>query len=220
MNWDRGSLATPPLPHHRTYGSVSGGSVDYMWCTGLRREPSRVNLRANLRRRLAVQWRVRGCLRGAMGHAGCRQSLPPDPGRRRGVAALQNECVHASIVSKRWRATAAWSHPPRARKADGVWQKRPAPARGRAQACQSLPRARNAARATGRARSHGAGAMSDATEPPGRPTPPSEAVLFCCHGHAIIALRKPPQLFATDWIGEAIGQRPARLSAGVPAPRV
>ncbi len=23
-----GSLATPPLPHHRTYGSVYGGSVD------------------------------------------------------------------------------------------------------------------------------------------------------------------------------------------------
>ena len=24
-----GSLATPPLPHHRTYGSVYGGSADY-----------------------------------------------------------------------------------------------------------------------------------------------------------------------------------------------
>ncbi|MCL2716711.1 MAG: nucleotidyl transferase AbiEii/AbiGii toxin family protein, partial [Alphaproteobacteria bacterium] len=24
-----GSLARPPLPHHRTYGSVSGGSTDY-----------------------------------------------------------------------------------------------------------------------------------------------------------------------------------------------
>src|SRR5215212_9418796 len=24
-----GSLAAPPLPHHRTYGSVYGGSVDY-----------------------------------------------------------------------------------------------------------------------------------------------------------------------------------------------
>jgi hypothetical protein len=23
-----GSLATAPLPHHRTYGSVSGGSLD------------------------------------------------------------------------------------------------------------------------------------------------------------------------------------------------
>jgi hypothetical protein len=23
-----GSLATPPLPHHRTYGSVYGGSMD------------------------------------------------------------------------------------------------------------------------------------------------------------------------------------------------
>jgi hypothetical protein len=27
-----GSLATSPLPHHRTYGSVSGGSVDYAVC--------------------------------------------------------------------------------------------------------------------------------------------------------------------------------------------
>jgi hypothetical protein len=24
-----GSLTAPPLPHHRTYGSVSGGSADY-----------------------------------------------------------------------------------------------------------------------------------------------------------------------------------------------
>src|SRR5450756_2358234 len=28
-NRDRGSLAAPPLPHHRTYGSVYGGSLDY-----------------------------------------------------------------------------------------------------------------------------------------------------------------------------------------------
>ena len=48
---------------------------------------------------------------------------------------------------------------------------------------------------------------------PGRPIPPSEAVLFCRHGHAVIALGKPPQLFATDWIGKAIGQRSALLSA-------
>src|SRR5215471_20188361 len=34
---------------------------------------------------------------------------------------------------------------------------------------------------------------------PDRPIPPSEAVLFCRHGHAIIALRKLPQLFATGW---------------------
>src|SRR5437764_3162025 len=27
-----GSLAAPPLPHHRTYGSVYGGSVDYAVC--------------------------------------------------------------------------------------------------------------------------------------------------------------------------------------------
>jgi len=32
----------------------------------------------------------------------------------------------------------------------------------------------------------------------------------------IIALRKPPQLFATGWITKAIGQRSAFLSAGVP----
>src|SRR5450759_1515294 len=28
-NRDRGSIAAPPLPHHRTYGSVYGGSLDY-----------------------------------------------------------------------------------------------------------------------------------------------------------------------------------------------
>jgi hypothetical protein len=27
-NRDRGSLAAPPHPHHRTYGSVYGGSLD------------------------------------------------------------------------------------------------------------------------------------------------------------------------------------------------
>src|SRR5262249_38866901 len=54
---------------------------------------------------------------------------------------------------------------------------------------------------------------------PDRPIPPSEAALFCRHGHAIIALRKLPQLFATGWIGKAIGQRSAFLSAGVPALR-
>ena len=32
-NRDRGDLAVPPLPHHRTYGSVYGGSSDYS--TGL-----------------------------------------------------------------------------------------------------------------------------------------------------------------------------------------
>src|SRR5262249_34873846 len=54
---------------------------------------------------------------------------------------------------------------------------------------------------------------------PDRPIPPSEAVLFFRPGHAIIALRKLPQLFATGWIGKAIGQRSAFLSAGVPALR-
>jgi len=62
--------------------------------------------------------------------------------------------------------------------------------------------------------------MSDAPKlPRGRPIPPSEAVLFCRHGHAIIASRKLSQLFATGWIGKAIGQRSAFLSAGVPALR-
>jgi hypothetical protein len=40
---------------------------------------------------------------------------------------------------------------------------------------------------------------------------------FSRHGHAIILLRKLSQLSATGLIGEAIGQRPAFLSAGVPA---
>src|SRR5262249_48296855 len=55
--------------------------------------------------------------------------------------------------------------------------------------------------------------------PSGRPTSPSEANLFCRRGHAIIALRKARQLFATSWIGKAIGQRSAFLSAAVPALR-
>jgi hypothetical protein len=42
---------------------------------------------------------------------------------------------------------------------------------------------------------------------------------FSGQGHLIIALRKPRQLSATDWIGEAIGQRSNFLSAGVPALR-
>jgi hypothetical protein len=28
VNRDRGASTTPPLPHHRTYGSVYGGSVN------------------------------------------------------------------------------------------------------------------------------------------------------------------------------------------------
>ena len=32
INRDRGSLAAPPFPHHRTCGSASGGSVDYAGC--------------------------------------------------------------------------------------------------------------------------------------------------------------------------------------------
>ncbi len=37
-----GSLAAPPLPHHRAYGSVHGGSTDLSGCTGFKRdEPSR-----------------------------------------------------------------------------------------------------------------------------------------------------------------------------------
>ena len=43
---------------------------------------------------------------------------------------------------------------------------------------------------------------------------------FSRHGHAIILLRKPSQLSATGLIGEAIGQRPTFLSAGVPPLRV
>ena len=41
---------------------------------------------------------------------------------------------------------------------------------------------------------------------------------FSRHGHLIIALRKPTQLSATDWIGEAIGQRSALLSVRASAP--
>ena len=46
-----GSLAAPPLPHHRTYGSVYGGSLDYA-VAGLARErrPSA------LKKRLAWRW--------------------------------------------------------------------------------------------------------------------------------------------------------------------
>src|SRR5262249_16637263 len=47
-----------------------------------------------------------------------------------------------------------------------------------------------------------------------------KAVLFRCLGHAVIAVRKPPQLFATGWIGKAIGQRSAFLSTGATAFRV
>ena len=32
-----GSLAAPPLPHHRAYGFVHGGSTDLSGCTGFER---------------------------------------------------------------------------------------------------------------------------------------------------------------------------------------
>src|SRR5262245_36151185 len=37
---------------------------------------------------------------------------------------------------------------------------------------------------------------------------------FSRHGHLVIVLRKPRQLSATGWIGEAMGERSAFLSAG------
>jgi hypothetical protein len=40
-NRDRGSLTAPPLPHHRTYGSVSGGWVDHARrCAATEAKPS------------------------------------------------------------------------------------------------------------------------------------------------------------------------------------
>ena len=51
-----------------------------------------------------------------------------------------------------------------------------------------------------------------------RPPGPSGSS-FSRPGHLVIVLRKPRQLSATDWIGEAIGQRSAFLSATVPTLR-
>jgi hypothetical protein len=48
-------------------------------------------------------------------------------------------------------------------------------------------------------------------------TPP--VALLSRHGHLLIGLREPRQLSATGRIGEAIGQRSAFLSAGLPALR-
>jgi len=42
-----GNLTAPPLPHHRTYGSVSGGSVDYA-VAGRRQKPGRERRRSGL----------------------------------------------------------------------------------------------------------------------------------------------------------------------------
>src|SRR5713226_10022804 len=39
-----GSLAAPPLPHRRTYGSVYGGSLDYV-VTGLARKHRPIDLK-------------------------------------------------------------------------------------------------------------------------------------------------------------------------------
>src|SRR5262249_11006872 len=50
-------------------------------------------------------------------------------------------------------------------------------------------------------------------------TAPATWALFSRHGHAIAVLRKPCQFFMTGRIGEAIRQRPALLSPGVPALR-
>jgi hypothetical protein len=53
-----------------------------------------------------------GCGSAAKGHVGCRQFVPPDPGRRRDVAAVCSERARVSIASMGWHAVCAFRPPP------------------------------------------------------------------------------------------------------------
>jgi hypothetical protein len=113
-----GSLAAPPLPHHRTYGSVSGGSLDYA-VAGLARERSPGDLK-----------KLVGMTMWSAGLTASRQGpwgLPavfaarsrPTP-QRRSSAKRAGPVFHCFQAMARNRRL---SHSSSLRNTDGVWQK-------------------------------------------------------------------------------------------------
>src|SRR5690242_4016487 len=113
-----GRLATPPLPHHRTYGSVSGGSVDYAGC-GVATEAKPSELRKTVGRAMVSA----GLLLSRQGPCGLPAVLAarswPTP-RRRNSAKRVGPRFHCFQAMARNRRLV---HSSSERKVDGVWQK-------------------------------------------------------------------------------------------------
>jgi hypothetical protein len=113
-----GSLATSPLPHHRTYGSVSGGSVDYVMCRAATEakpsEPKKAFGSAMVSAGLFAS-RHGPCGLPAVFAARSR----PTP-RRRSSAKRVRPRFHCFQAMARNRRLV---HSSSARNADGVWQK-------------------------------------------------------------------------------------------------
>ena len=113
-----GSLTTPPLPHHRTYGSVSGGSLDYA--------ADRATTEAKPRdRKNAVGMAMvsAGLFASRQGPCGlpavCAARSRPTPQRRSSVNRVgpRFHCFQAMARNRRL------SHSSSLRNIDGVWQK-------------------------------------------------------------------------------------------------
>src|SRR5437879_7617257 len=115
---DRGSLATPPLPHHRTYGSVYGGSVDYVvLSTATEVRPS------GPKNAIGMAILRAGLFAGRQGPCGlpavCAARSRPTPQRRSSANRVlpRFHCFQAIARNRRL------SHSSSARNTDGVWQK-------------------------------------------------------------------------------------------------
>ena len=113
-----GSLAAPPLPHHRTYGSVSGGSADYA-DRGAATEAKPSELK-KLFGRAMVSAGLFASRQGPCGFpAVCAARFRPTPRRRSSTkrAGPYFHCFQAMARNRRL------SHSSSLRNTDGVWQK-------------------------------------------------------------------------------------------------
>src|SRR6516162_6568389 len=113
-----GSLTAPPLPHHRTYGSVYGGSVDQ-----LARRTAREGRPSEVRKAFGrAMWRA-GLLLSRQGPCGLTAVRPARSARtpeRRSSAERLLTRFHCFQAMARSRRLSHWS---RSRNTDGVWQK-------------------------------------------------------------------------------------------------
>src|SRR5260370_137667 len=113
-----GSLAAPPLPHHRTYGSVYGGSVEYAaFGTATEGKPR------ERKKPIGIAMVSAGLLLSRQGPCGlpavCAVRSRPTP-RRRSLAKRVRPHSHCFQATARNRRLV---HSSSARNTDGVWQK-------------------------------------------------------------------------------------------------
>src|SRR5690242_9933067 len=113
-----GSLAASPLPHHRTYGSVSGDSVDYAGCcAATEAKPSA------LKNAIGMAMVSAGLFASRQGPCGlpavCAARSRPTP-QRRSSAKRVSPRFHCFQAMARNRRLSHWSS---VSNTDGVWQK-------------------------------------------------------------------------------------------------